>query len=76
MQAPLDVLARTLGGLVSAIGFRDSDGVSTDRVLGGFADGRDFPNITRGLVRRGYGDEEIAGILGENYLRVIEGVCG
>lgn len=42
----------------------------------GFGDYRDFPNITRGLVRRGYGDEEIRGILGENFLRVFETVCG
>ena len=29
-----------------------------------------LPNFTKGLVARGYGDEEIKGILGENFLRV------
>lgn len=44
--------------------------------LVGFDDYRDFPNITRGLVARGYSDEQIRGILGENFLRVFEAVCG
>jgi membrane dipeptidase len=46
------------------------------RTLIGFEDSRDFPNITRGLVSRGYSDEEIRGILGENFVRVFEAVCG
>ena len=44
--------------------------------LVGFDDGRDLPNITRGLVNRGYTEEQIRGILGENALRVFEEVCG
>ncbi len=44
--------------------------------VNGFDDYLDFPNITRGLVKRGYDDEQIRGILGENYLRVFEQVCG
>jgi membrane dipeptidase len=44
--------------------------------VAGFDDYRDFPNITRGLVQRGYNDEQIKGILGENFLRVFEQVCG
>ena len=35
-----------------------------------------MPNITRGLVKRGYSDEQIRGILGENALRVFKEVCG
>jgi membrane dipeptidase len=42
----------------------------------GFDDPRDFPNITRGLVGRRYTDQQIEGILGENFLRVFEAVCG
>lgn len=42
----------------------------------GFDDYLDFPNITRGLVKRGYSDEQIKGILGENYLHIFEEVCG
>ncbi len=44
--------------------------------LNGFDDYRDFPNITRGMVSRGYSDEQIKGVLGENFMRVFEQVCG
>jgi membrane dipeptidase len=44
--------------------------------LVGLRDYRDFPNITRGMIARGYPDEQIKGILGENFLRVFEQVCG
>lgn len=57
------------------IGFRPEHNVGIDNVSG-FDDYRDFPNITRGLVSRGYDDDEIRGILGENFLRVFEAVCG
>ncbi len=61
---------------VLANGFRPEHGVVTTQNLVGFDDYRDFPNITRGLVARGYTDEQIRGILGENFLRVFESVCG
>jgi microsomal dipeptidase-like Zn-dependent dipeptidase len=34
------------------------------------------PNITRGLVARGYGDDEVRTIIGENAMRVFREVCG
>ncbi|MBI3979373.1 MAG: membrane dipeptidase [Chloroflexi bacterium] len=46
------------------------------RTLKGVRDYREFINITRGLVARGYSDGEIKAILGENFLRVFEEVCG
>jgi membrane dipeptidase len=58
------------------IGFRPEHGVGKPVNVAGFDDYRDFPNITRGLVKRGYSDEQIKGILGENFLRVFEQVCG
>jgi membrane dipeptidase len=58
-------------------GFRKEDRVDEMRDnLVGFDDYRDFPNITRGLVKRGYSDEQIKGILGENFLRVFKEICG
>jgi membrane dipeptidase len=36
----------------------------------------EWPNITRGLVSRGYSDEEIRKILGGNALRIIQEVVG
>ncbi len=72
-------LARTeLGPAYAQSGFRPEDGILTnaDRCLGGYEDGRDMPNITRGLVKRGYNDEQIRGILGGNCLRVFGQVFG
>ena len=36
----------------------------------------ELPNITRGLVARGYAEEDIKRILGGNFLRLFERVCG
>lgn len=36
-----------------------------------FARASDFPNLTAGLVARGFSDKEIAGIMGENWMRVL-----
>jgi membrane dipeptidase len=76
MQAPDDVLVATLGTELKGAGFRDQDRVDLTRRLIGFDDCRDLPNITRGLVKRGYTDEKIRGIVGENALRVFGEVCG
>jgi membrane dipeptidase len=75
LQAPDEVLRATLGVEVSSIGFRAQDHFDVTQRLVGFDDCRDLPNITRGLVKRGYTDEQISGILGENALRVFEAVC-
>lgn len=40
----------------------------------GFEDESKFPNVTRGLVARGYKDDEIAKILGGNWMRLLEEV--
>ncbi|HEY3887197.1 MAG TPA: membrane dipeptidase [Caulobacteraceae bacterium] len=76
LQSPLDLLAETVGGLLPEIGFRPEDNIDVTQTLIGFSDYRDFPNITRGLVKRGYDDEQIQAILGENFLRVFGQVCG
>jgi membrane dipeptidase len=76
LQSPLDLLIETVGGLLPEIGFRPEDNIDVTQTLVGFSDYRDFPNITRGLVARGYADEQIRGILGENFLRVFGQVCG
>jgi membrane dipeptidase len=76
LQAPDDVLLATLAPELKGAGFRERDRVSVTQRLIGYDDCRDLPNITRGLVKRGYGDEEIRAILGENALRVFQEVCG
>ncbi len=42
----------------------------------GMDDVRDFPKITRGLLQRGYKEEDIRKILGGNFLRVLKQVTG
>lgn len=57
------------------LGFAKGDGPSTETVKG-LDKYSDFGNITRGLVARGYTDSEIQKIIGGNWLRVFEEVCG
>jgi membrane dipeptidase len=66
----------TIGQSIKDLGFRSEHEVGVSQTLVGYEDARDFLNITRGLVARGYADREVAGILGENFLRVFETVCG
>lgn len=75
MQAP-EWGVQKLSEYALEIGFRPEHGVTAPKNLIGFDDYRDFPNVTRGLVARGYTDDQIKGILGENFLRVFEKVCG
>ena len=80
LMAPDDVVLSTFGE-DPQLGFRPAEGdrpadIDLSKKLDGFDDLRDLPNITRGLVKRGYSDEQIQGILGENALRVFEEVCG
>jgi membrane dipeptidase len=42
----------------------------------GFEDIDELPNVTRGLIERGWSTEEIHKVLGENWLRVYEQVWG
>ena len=42
----------------------------------GFEDESKYPNVTRGLVSRGYKDDEVTKILGGNWLRLLEEVRG
>lgn len=57
------------------LGFAKGDGPSTETVSG-LEKYSYFINFTRGLVARGYTDEEIAKIMGGNWLRVFEDICG
>jgi membrane dipeptidase len=72
LQMPKWALTAIVQPWAQAAGFRAEHGVDWTRSLAGFEDYRDFPNITRGLVNRGYSDSEIHAILGENFLRVLD----
>ena len=75
LQSP-DWGMERLGEWLYGLGFSEDDGFGAPTTLRGFDDYRDLPNITRGLVARGYADEDILGILGGNFLRVFRAVCG
>ena len=66
----------TIGSQTAELGFRPEHGISVSRTTEGYEDARDFINYTRGLLARGYSDEQIRGILGENFLKLFESVCG
>jgi membrane dipeptidase len=73
---PLEPLVTKLRELSVAMGFRKEHQVIPDAVLQGYRDRREWPNITRALVSRGYTDVEIKGILGGNFLRLFKEVVG
>jgi len=66
----------TIGTQTAELGFRPERGISVSRTTEGYKDARDFVNYTRRLLGRGYTDEQIKGILGENFLSLFEEVCG
>jgi membrane dipeptidase len=79
-KATLDDFFAHLDDLVARIGWEhvglgtDFDG--TRRLPVGLEDCAALPKITEGLVARGYSEEAIRGILGGNWLRVLEAVTG
>ncbi|HWL31052.1 MAG TPA: dipeptidase [Xanthobacteraceae bacterium] len=49
-------------------------GVGENRLIPNFENEDDLPNITECLVRRGYSSEDIAKVLGGNFLRLLKAV--
>lgn len=75
LQADRQSLEDLFLPMLPDIGFGPEHKIGLQNVVG-FDDYRDFPNIARGLVSRGYDDDQVRGILGENFLRVFQRVCG
>lgn len=52
------------------------EGSKTDadwpKPLSWFRDSRDFPNLTSGLLKRGFSEEEVAKIMGQNWLNFLD----
>ena len=42
----------------------------------GAEDTTKMQNVTRALVKRGYSDDEIRGVMGENFLRYFDRIVG
>ena len=76
MQMPKWTLQELFAGITKSLGFRSEHAVDPLDAVVGFEDYREFPNFSRGLVSRGYTDEQVLAILGGNALRVIEDCCG
>jgi membrane dipeptidase len=74
LALPHAIQQRLLEPLFDEIGFSASHALDVTAVLRGFRDYRDLRNITRGLVARGYSDDGVKAILGENFLRVFDAV--
>lgn len=74
MNMPLFVQEMIATKIAPTIGFRKEDKLPTTDALLGFEQYVEAINITRGLVSRGYKDDQIKLILGENWMRVIEQV--
>jgi membrane dipeptidase len=69
----IDYIVNLVGPDYVALG-SDFDGVH--RIPEGIDDCSMMPNITKGLVDRGYSEEDIRKILGGNFMRVFRQVCG
>jgi membrane dipeptidase len=70
---PLEAL---LDAEMVRFGFRPEHRTSWGARVEGFQSWRDWPNITRALVWRGYSDAEITKLLGANFLRLFRDVVG
>jgi len=58
------------------LGFQKKHSVNMLRKTEGYRGWRDFPNLTRALVSRGYDDDAVRGILGGNFLRIFKQTVG
>ena len=80
-RAPLSLMLDHLDHMVKVMGAdhvgfgMDFDGVHDARVIG-MEDTSKLPNLSVGLVERGYSAEDIGRILGGNFLRVFRQVIG
>ena len=61
---------------VRRLGFRAEHRVDWGATIDELEDWSDWPNVTRALVGHGYSDDEVRGILGENFLRIFREVVG
>lgn len=71
----IDYIVNLVGIDYVAIG-SDYDGIGQNDAPSGLEDISKFPNLTMGLINRGYSNEDIRKILGGNFMRVFQQVCG
>jgi membrane dipeptidase len=69
-------LERLMDAEIVKFGFRPEHRASWGATVEGFRSWREWPNITRALVWRGYSDSDITRLLGANFLRIFRDVVG
>lgn len=75
-DAPMECLLEHIDYLVSKVGINhvaigsDFDGIESAPI--GLGDVSTFPNLTKALLERGYTKEDIAKIMGLNFLRILK----
>ncbi len=69
-------LAKKISEFLQVLGFRPEHRASFATKMEGFEDYTKFPNLIKGLAKRGYSDQEIDKIAGKNFLRVFRKVVG
>jgi membrane dipeptidase len=71
-----DKLAARLDEFLSKLGMGPEHGGSFQYKMKRFRDYTEFPNLIEGLINRGYSENEIRKIAGENFIRVFRKVVG
>lgn len=69
---PVELRPATMRALGATSGFRPEDSLALGIGLGPFVEWGDRLHLTRGLVAGGFTDDEIRGLLGDNWLRYLE----
>ncbi len=73
----IPALAKAINKEILRSGFRPENNHDLLQIMKDYNTWQEgWPNITRGLVSRGYSDDEIKKIIGGNFLRVFEEVVG
>ena len=67
----IDAIGRLAGRAHVGIG-SDFDGVPLKKTPRGFEDVSKYPKLVAEMIRRGWSDDEIRGLIGGNVLRVLE----
>ena len=67
----IDAVGRLAGRSHVGIG-SDFDGVPLNKTPRGFEDVSKYPELVAEMIRRGWSDDEIAGLIGGNVLRVLD----
>lgn len=71
-----DSLAIKIGEFMEVLGFRPEHRASFLDKIEGFENYAKFPNLIKGLIDRGYSDQEIGKLAGLNFLKVFKNVVG